>query len=100
MESYEVISIISRIFIFLTLSIIGIFINARLFYNSKNENHNEQGKVTQRIIQTYSVTQIVGWPCFMLFVTLIKLDRDFFQSDEPFGYYLHRVCCKILVCCL
>ena len=62
-------------FVIAILSTIGIIVGMRLYNNLKNEKHQEQGKVIQRILKTYAIVQCIGWPCMMIFVGLLLIDR-------------------------
>ena len=49
--------LILHIIVFLTITPLVIIINRKLYYNIKNEEHRENGKVLQRILKTYSIVQ-------------------------------------------
>ena len=41
---------------------LGLVVCIKLFYNLKNEEHNEKGKIIQRILKNYCLVQCVAWP--------------------------------------
>ena len=54
-------------------SIIGICINKKFYNNVKKEDHQERGKVIQRIMKTYSLVQCFVWPLVMTFSWTLHL---------------------------
>ena len=60
---------------------IGLIIGIKLYNNVKNEEHNEKGKVIQRIIKTYSIVQCVAWP-FLLVLGLFCITATATNFDE------------------
>ena len=67
-------------FIFVTLVldgflILGVILGVRLYKNLNNAKHQEQGKVIQRIMKTYTVLQCVGWPVVVTFMGLLRFNK-------------------------
>ena len=54
-----------------------IFVNKKLYWNIKNEEHLEKGKVIQYMIKTYAIVQCIIWPCIVLACGLIKLIAEY-----------------------
>ena len=61
--------IICLIFIFPLI----IYVNTKLYYNIKKEEHLDKGRVIQYIIRHYAELQYIGWPCVILAFGLTKL---------------------------
>ena len=57
-----------------------IFVNKKLYWNIKNEEHLENGRVIQSIIKTYALVQCVTWPCIILAYGLIKLIGQYWET--------------------
>ena len=56
-------------------STLGVIVGIRLYNNLNNEKHREQGKVIQRIMKTYAIMQCIAWPCIMIFLGLLLIDK-------------------------
>jgi len=63
---------------------LGLTICIKLNINVKNEEHNDKGKVIQRIIKTYSMVQCVAWPLILLLALLVMVaNRTHFSESHP-----------------
>ena len=65
------------------LSSVGIVVGRKLYNNVKNEDHQEKGKVIQRIMKTYSMAQCIAWPCIMSLTWLLSLNKTVLTVIEP-----------------
>ena len=74
------ISLCLMIPILLTL---GLLVGIRLYKNLKNEKHQEQGKVIQRIMKTYTVVQCVAWPALTICMGLLRINKVFIKFLTP-----------------
>ena len=62
MFEYNIAEIISYVLFCLVIVPLGLVICRKLYSDTKNEEHKEEGKVIQRIIKTYCVVQCGVWP--------------------------------------
>lgn len=53
-----------------------IFVNKKLYFNLKNEEHLEKGKVVQFIVKTYSLVQCVAWPVLVFYFGMIRIVNE------------------------
>ena len=74
------ISLCLMIPILLTL---GVLVGIRLYKNLKNEKPQEQGKVIQRIMKTYTVVQCVAWPALTICMGLLRINKVFIKFLTP-----------------
>ena len=74
--------------IFLAL---GVIIGIRLYKNLKNEEHQEQGKVIQRIMKTYTVLQCVAWPVVLTCMGLLRFNKLLIKFLTP-SLERHAIC--------
>ena len=65
-------------------AISGITIGRKLYNNVKNEDHQERGKVIQRIMTTYSMVQCAAWPIFMIAAWILYVNKNIFGIIQPF----------------
>ena len=79
------------IFIIIILLSLGIIAGIRLYKNLKNEKHQEQGKVIQRIMKTYTVLQCVIWPLIMVCAMLLRANTLFIKFLAP-SLERHVIC--------
>jgi len=61
-----------------------IFVNKKLYWNIKNEEHLEKGKVIQYLIKTYALVQCIAWPCIVILWGLIRL-IGIYSQNSPFS---------------
>ena len=61
------------------VSSLGVIVNRKLYYNIKNEEHQEKGKVIQRILKTYSIVQCISWPLIITIAFVLKANKDIFD---------------------
>ncbi len=62
---------------------LGLVICIKLYYNLKNEEHTEKGKIIQRILKTYCLVQCVAWPLISLvFGIVLFTKRSIFASNN------------------
>ena len=69
----------------------GLLAGIRLYKNLKNEKHQEQGKVIQRIMKTYTAVQCVAWPVIMVCMGLLRINKVFIKFLTP-GLERHAIC--------
>ena len=74
----------------LVYQIAGIFIGRKLYTMTKNEKHQERGKVIQRIMTTYAFVQCLVWPLFTMTAWLLYLNKNALNLVGPFitGYMI------------
>ena len=53
-----------------------IIVNKKLYFNLKNEEHLEKGKVVQFIVKTYSLVQCVAWPVLVFYFGMIRIVNE------------------------
>ena len=53
-----------------------IIVNKKLYFNLKNEEHLEKGKVVQFIVKTYSLVQCVAWPVLVFYFGIIRIVNE------------------------
>ena len=70
---------------------LGIIIHRKLYYNIKNEEHQERGRVIQRIVKTYSVVQCIITPSLLVIFTPLFDNAVTSKIDLTFKYYLVQV---------
>ena len=75
--------VISINLIIVFLLIVGVIVGIRLYKNIKNEKHQEQGKVIQRIMKTYTIIQCVAWPLIMICMALLRINRVLIKFLTP-----------------
>ena len=63
--------------------IAGIFINRKLYIMTKEEDHQERGKVIQRIMTTYALVQGLGWPLITMTAYLLYLNKNALNLVGP-----------------
>ena len=61
---------------------LGILINRKLYRNIKNEEHQEKGKLVQRIMKTFSCIQCFTWPLMTIFLGVFSTCNSFFEISE------------------
>ena len=73
----------------LVSTIVGIFVNRKLYKNVKKEDHKERGKFIQRIMTTYAFVQGLGWPLLMFLFEILYLNKNL-KLVDPFvtGYII------------
>ena len=64
----------------LLYGIIGITIGRKFYQNVQKEDHQERGKVIQRIMKTYAMVQCIMWPvigilAFTFYINKIALNK-------------------------
>ena len=67
----------------LITQIAGIFINRKLYTMTKKEEHQERGKVIQRIMTTYAFVQCLGWPLLTMTAWLFYLNKNALNLVGP-----------------
>ena len=61
-----------------------IFVNKKLYFNIKNEEHLEKGKVVQYIVKTYSLVQCIAWPVLVFYFAILRIVNEIEQIHESF----------------
>ena len=80
---YIIVSV--ALFIFGTIwALSGMTIGRKLYNNVRKEDHQERGKVIQRIMKTYSMVQCVGWPIVMIAAWILYVNNNVFTFIQPF----------------
>ena len=71
-------------------SVAGIFVCRKLYKNVKKEDHQERGKVIQRIMTTYAFVQCLAWPLMMISAWLLYVNKNALNLVDPFvtGYLI------------
>ena len=70
--------------IFLILwSIMGVVIGKNFYTKVKEEEHQERGKVIQRIMKTYALVQCICWPSFGFLAYLFYLNKTVMTIFHP-----------------
>ena len=70
--------------IFLILwSSAGVVIGKNFYSKVKKEEHQERGKVIQRIMKTYALVQCICWPSFGWFAYLLYLNKTVMTIIDP-----------------
>ena len=59
-----------------------IFVNKKLYFNIKNEEHLEKGKVVQYIVKTYSLIQCIAWPVLVFYFGMIRIVNEIKRVHE------------------
>ena len=83
-------------------TIAGIAIGKKFYDNVRKEEHQERGKVIQKIMKTYALVQCIGWPIVMILAWLLYINKfvlTILQHDITrqamislrFGYTMFRV---------
>ena len=80
---YMVISILLILF-GLLWTIAGMTVCKKLYIKVRNEDHQERGKVIQRIMKTYAMAQLVSWPLVMVAAWLLHVNKSLFRFVQPF----------------
>ena len=75
--------VISVNLIIIILLTVGVIVGIRLYKNIKNEKHQEQGRVIQRIMTTYTITQCVAWPLIMICFALLRINKLLIKFLTP-----------------
>ena len=75
---------ISLILFGLLWTVVGMTVCKKLYDKVRNEDHQEQGKVIQRIMKTYAMAQLVSWPSVMILAWLLHVDKSIFRFVQPF----------------
>ena len=70
--------------------ITGIIINRKLYNNIKNEQHQEKGKVIQRIMETYALVQWFMHPALTIVAWILYVNKNALNIIKPFvaGYII------------
>ena len=55
---------------------LGVIVNKRLYQNIKNEEHQEKGKIIQRILKTFARVQYFGWPPIIILAFTLKANKE------------------------
>ena len=62
---------------------LGLVICIKLYYNLKNEEHKEKGKIIQRILKNYCLLQCVAWPLIsVVFGIVLFTKRSIFAFNH------------------
>ena len=64
-------------------SFIGIVIGKKLYNNVRTEDHQEKGKVIQRVMKTYAIAQCIGWPCCMSLGWILFVNKTSLNLIQP-----------------
>ena len=72
---------------------LGLVIGRKLYIDTRNEEHKENGKVIQRIIKNYCVVQCGVWPLICIMFGIIKFTRN------SLFIYNHKTLVIIIVSC-
>ena len=67
---------------------LGVIIHRKLYYNIKNEEHLEKGKVIQRLVKTYSVVQCIVTPTLLVIITPLFDNVVTREMDSTLKHYL------------
>ena len=81
--SYSLSILISLCLMIPILLTLGVLVGIRLYKNLKNEKPQEQGKVIQRIMKTYTVVQCVAWPALTICMGLLRINKVFIKFLTP-----------------
>ena len=82
-SSFVTVAILYILFCLLVIPL-RITIGIKLYRNVKDEEHNEKGKVIQRIFKTYSMVQCIAWPFILMLPLLIVVaNRTHFSESHP-----------------
>ena len=65
-------------------TIAGMRVCKKLYDKVRNEDHQERGKVIQRIMKTYAMAQLVSWPLVMISGWFLHVNKTLFRFVEPF----------------
>ena len=65
-------------------TIAGMTVCKKLYSKVRNEDHQERGKVIQRIMKTYAMAQLVSWPLVMVAAWLLHVNKSIFRFVQPF----------------
>ena len=68
----------------LFLSSVGIIVGMKFYKNVSKEDHQENGKLIQRIIKTYAIVQCITWPSIMAFALTIYVNSTVLKVISPF----------------
>ena len=74
---------ISLSLITFTFSIAGIALCRKLYENIQKENHQEKGKIIQKIMKTYAVIQYIGYPIVMISAWLLYVNKFVLTIFQP-----------------
>ena len=62
---------------------LGLVVCKKLYYNLKNEEHKEKGKIIQRILKNYCLLQCVAWPLIsVVFGIVLFTKRSIFAFNH------------------
>ena len=78
--------VISVNLIIIVLLSVGVIVGLRLYKNIKNEKHQEQGKVIQKIMKTYTIIQCVAWPLIMTCFALLRINKRLIKHCVQLKY--------------
>ena len=70
----------------ISMIMLGIWVNKKLYKNVKNEEHLEKGKIIQRIMKTHSMIQCIAWPCLIVTAFLLKMNKHLHLDIIPRSY--------------
>ena len=76
----------------ISMIILGISINNRLYQNVKNEEHLEKGKIIQRIMKTHSLVQCIAWPCLIVMAFILKINKHLRLNIIPRSHVGYIIC--------
>ena len=62
----------------------GMRVCKKLYDKVRNEDHQERGKVIQRIMKTYAMAQLVSWPLVMITAWFLHVNKSIFRFVEVF----------------
>ena len=65
-------------------TIAGMTVCKKLYDKVRNEDHQERGKVIQRIMKTYAMAQLVSWPLVMIAAWFLHVNKSIFRFVQPF----------------
>ena len=69
-----------------SMMVLGISINYRLYNYVRIEEHLEKGKIIQRIMKTHSMVQCMAWPCLIVTTFLLKMNKHLHLDFIPGSY--------------
>ena len=65
-------------------TIAGMTVCKKLYNKVRNEDHQERGKVIQRIMKTYAIVQLVSWPLVMISAWFLNVNKSILRFVQPF----------------
>ena len=64
-------------------AIAGIFLGKKLYDNVQKEEHQEKGKIMQKILKTYVLVQCIGYPSMLISAWLLYTNKFVLTIFRP-----------------